>query len=218
MNGYNGISLFAVGGDKSTLHIPTPINRRSGLAPSLQEANKPSVTVTISDAARRAAATASTNQENTGTIIDLSLELRELIKQYDFRNITPRQMANLAGELFDRKVISQDAASNFIGVEKDTFVERNLDKPMDMIAHFQLMLDVVETNRLTDPSSDFAVANRKHGSQTLADIISFAVSERTEISTHQGVSVQDLQIEREKQHIRAKLFMLAHPAKIFLQL
>lgn len=135
-------------------------------------------TVTISDAARRAA---SLDPIGDNAAISAITELHSLIKQYDFHSITPRQMANLAGELFKRGEISNEAACSFIGVEMNTVVERDPNKPIDMVAHFKFMLDTVATAASGDATLSYAAANRKQASQALADVISFANSDRQHI-------------------------------------
>lgn len=154
-----------------------PTLRQSNSSPSNDVA---STVVTLSDAARRAAAAvklAPTEEEaKTAT------ELRDLIRQYDFHSITPRQMANLGGELFKRREISQEAACSFIGVEMNTVVEMDPDQPIDMIAHFKRMQDVVEEAARTDSTLSYAVTYRQIATQAFADVMSFARSGRLHVS------------------------------------
>lgn len=136
-------------------------------------------TVKISEEGRKAA---SLDGGSTTAEISSTTNLRELIKSYDFHNITPRQMANLSGELFKRNEISEEAACSFNGIELNTVSTMNPDKPIDLVAHFQRMLDTVSTAARSDSTLNYAVDYRKQASQALADIISFAQSEREHIS------------------------------------
>lgn len=145
----------------------------------LQVVNSSVSIVTISDAARHAATLdpKDNNFKNTDTP-----ELRDLIMQYDFHSITPRQMGNLGCELFKRGEISNEAACSFVSVEMDTVIERDPDKPIDMVAHFQRMQNDVETEARSDSTLGYAVYYRKQASQTLADVLSFVDSGRNHIS------------------------------------
>lgn len=110
-------------------------------------------------------------------------ELRSLLKQYDFHNITPNQMSALGVMLFMKGEISQDVSCSFISVEMNFVDEPDPDKPMDMVAHFNWMLGIVENEYKTDSSFDFAVKYRQQASQGLADVMSFVKSNRNHIST-----------------------------------
>lgn len=134
--------------------------------------------VTISDAARQAA---SVNRTSASDSVDAAAGLRDFIRQYDFNSITPQQMATLGGELRKRGEISQDVACSFIGVEMDTFVAMDRNMPIDMIAHFKMMQEIPEDAALTDPTLNFAVAYRRDASQALANVISFANSNRPHV-------------------------------------
>jgi aldehyde:ferredoxin oxidoreductase len=156
-----------------SFRAPTIIQPRSPAA-----FNSPATVVRISDAARQ---TASVDKATTSDSIAAAAELRDLVKRYDFRSITPTQMSALAGELRKRGEISQDAACSFISVEMNTVIEMDPSKPIDMIAHFKMMQDTVENAALGDSSLAFGVAYRREASQALANVISFANSDRPHI-------------------------------------
>jgi len=207
----NGSSL----GARRVLTIPTP--RIEASAPQIF--SSPSVTVTISDAARDLATaepnpfSAEVAARGTNAFIHPDTDLRELLKQYDFQNITPRQMRHLGNELFSRGEISEQANSSF-GVALDLNEPMPLDKPIDVISHFQKMNDMVEGLARTDSANfDYAIAHRKHLSQTFEDIRSFVESDRKEVSTHQGVTVKDLEEILRRDQREAALVLQAHPPK-----
>lgn len=137
-----------------------------------------SAIVTISDAARHAAS--ADNIPPPGGI-STTAELRSFIKQYDFHNTTPTQMATLAGELRKRGEISNDAACSFIGVETNTIIEMDPNKPIDMVAHFKMMLDTVENAARSDPTLSFAVSYSRGAYKALEDVMSFANSDRPRV-------------------------------------
>lgn len=110
-------------------------------------------------------------------------ELRSLLSKYDFNNITPRQMANLGGELFKRGEISDNVACSFIGVEKNTVVEMDENKPINMNKHFDLMLSIVTDAASKETGWEFGLAYRQNASQALKDIQSFVKSDRLCLST-----------------------------------
>ena len=192
-------------------------------ASSSDTLNPPSVTVTLSDEARQLASveppivSAEIAARGTNAFIKSDTDLRELLKQYDFRNITPRQMTHLGNELLARGEISWEANINF-SVANNLATPMDQDKPIDLIAHFQTMNEGVERAARSDSGYDYAIANRKHASQTFEDIMSFVESDRTEISTHQGVSVRDLDEIRQQQHLEAALVLLKHPPKFIFSI
>lgn len=148
----------------------------------LRTVDNPVSTVTISDAARQAA-TVDLKNNSTVNSSSAASELRDLIKQYDFHNITPRQMAALGGELYKRGELSEDEVGGFIGVEKNTEVEMNPDKPIDMVAHFNRMLDTFEAAARDDSTMNSAAVYRRQDSKALADVMSFVSSDRRHVST-----------------------------------
>ena len=180
--------------------------------------------ITISQAARQLASSDKSRAISTevtsrgiNAIIEPGLQLRELLKQYDFHSITPRQMAHLSGELFARGEISDEASGAFIGTENDTNVLRSLDEPMDMVAHFQMLSDSVEISACSDSTLAFGVAYSKHVNQSLADIVSFVESDRDRIATNQGVNLQDLEALRRQQHIDAAMTLLKYPPRSMIR-
>jgi hypothetical protein len=142
--------------------------------------NSPSTIVTISGPASHAASVNKASPSDSAEV-RAAAELRDLIKQYDFHSITPRQMSTLAGELRKRGEISQDAACSFIGVEMNTVVEMDPNRPIDMTAHFKMMQDTVEEAARSDSTLNFAVDYRRQASQALEDVISFVNSDRLHV-------------------------------------
>lgn len=173
------LNLLSQAARGSALSLPTIHVRQQVSSPV---ANNPESTVSISEAALRKASAekAAVDQPEKD---DPASELRDLVKQYDFHNITPRQMANLAGELYKRGEISDIATGGFIGVEKNTVVPMDENKPIDMVAHFQWILNNVEDAVQSDSSLKDAVSFRREDSKALADIMSFANSNRKHVTT-----------------------------------
>ena len=163
----------------SALHLPTITVRPQVSSPNVRN---PESTVSISEAALRKASAEKAAVDQPAKD-DPASELRDLVKQYDFHNITPRQMANLAGELYKRGEISDIATGGFIGVEKNTVVPMDENKPIDMVAHFKRMLNNVEDAVQSDSSLKDAVSFRREDSKALADIMSFANSNRKHVTT-----------------------------------
>lgn len=167
---------------KTGLVLPKPV-----LTPSPATINEDGLrtVVKISDAGQRLAVIdGARNLKVVET--ESAKELRNLLKQYDFHNMTPNQMSELGGMLLMRGEISQDVACSFISIEMNFVDEPDPNKPMDMVAHFNMMLDVVENEYKTDPSFDFAVAYRQQASQALADVLSFVKSNRNHIAPSFG--------------------------------
>lgn len=179
MMNINGIFPWILNEHKTGLVLPKPVLQQS---PTAINEDGLRTAVKISDAGRRLAeADVARNRKVPET--DSAKELRNLLKQYDFHNITPNQMSELGGMLFMKGVISQDVANSFISVEMNFFDEPDPNKPMDMVAHFNMMLDVVENEYKTDHSFDFAVKYRQQASQGLADVLSFVRSNRNHLSS-----------------------------------
>jgi hypothetical protein len=137
--------------------------------------------VTISEEARSVQASGKQKAVTAGS--KKADELRALLSKYDFNNITPRQMANLGGELFKQGEISQDVACSFIGTEKDTVVELDENKPINMNKHFDFMLSVVTDAASKETGFEFGLTYRQNASQALNDIQSFVKSDRLHIAT-----------------------------------
>jgi len=173
------LNLLSQAARSSALKLPT-INVRPRVSSPV--ANNQVSTVSISEAARRKASAEKTAVDQPAKD-DPASELRDLVKQYDFHSITPRQMANLAGELYKRGEISDIATGGFIGVEKNTVVPMDENKPIDMVAHFQWILNNVEDAVQSDSSLKDAVSFRREDSKALADIMSFANSNRQHVTT-----------------------------------
>lgn len=165
--------LIGINSENSTFKIPRPMLTR----PAHPEVPvEPASMVNISEAGRNALAQATGANKKAN-------ELRELLQQYDFHHISPRQLANLAGELVKQGEMSREAPNAFIGVELDTLIPMDPDQPIDMVAHFKMMLDSIEAAAATDPTLDYALAHRRQASQVLADVMSFANSSRLHLST-----------------------------------
>jgi hypothetical protein len=136
--------------------------------------------VRISVAARKLSSSGETTTEGT----DPASAMRELLAKYDFHSITPRQMAEVGGALYERHEISTDAASSFIGVETNLVEPMDADKPIDMVQHFQHMLDVAADANKREPGYfDFAVKFRQEASRALTDVMTFVADDRSHVST-----------------------------------
>jgi hypothetical protein len=133
--------------------------------------------VNISDAAR------SLSNQSTAAEGREASELRDFLSKFDFRSITPRQLAQVGGALFERGEISEDAASAFVGVETNLVESLNPDKPIDVVQHFQHMLSVAAAANEKEPGYfDFAVKFRQEASKALDDTISFVSDGRSHIT------------------------------------
>jgi len=144
----------------------------------LREAAEQSAQVSISDAAKRAAAM---DAGKPGTPLVAVQDLHELIAQYDFHVITPRQLSFLAEELYSRGELTAREAANLVGTEADTEPPRDPNAPIDMQAHFDRMLSIWAEEGKRDSTLDWAARNRELASSTLADLMSFATSDRARI-------------------------------------
>jgi hypothetical protein len=173
------LNLLSQAAKGSALSLPTIHVRPQVSSPVV---NNTESTVSISGAARRKASAEKAAVDQPAKD-DPASELRALVKQYDFHNITPRQMANLAGELYKRGEISDVAEGGFIGVELNTEVAMDENKPIDMVAHFKRMLNNVEDAVQSDSALKDAVSFRRQDSKALADIMSFADSNRKHVTT-----------------------------------
>jgi hypothetical protein len=171
-----GVFPWMTNEPETGLFLPKP-----ALPPSPTTVNEDGLrtVVTISDAGRQLA---EADVARKAAETESAKELRNILKQYDFHNISPNEMSALGGMLFMRGEISGDVACSFIGVEKNFADEPDPDKPMDMVGHFNMMLDIVQNEFKTDPSFDFAVRYRQQASQGLADVMSFVKSYRNHIS------------------------------------
>jgi hypothetical protein len=136
--------------------------------------------VNISDAARTLASNAVKPESPSAE----TSELRKFLSKFDFHNITPRQMAEVGGELFKLEEVSEDVASAFIGVEMNLVNEMDPDQPIDMEKHFEHMLNVATGANAAEPGYfDFAVKFRQEASKALQDTISFISDDRSHIAT-----------------------------------
>jgi hypothetical protein len=179
MMNISGISPWMLNQQETGLILPKPVFPSS---PSAVNEDGLRTVVKISDAGRRLAEVYNARNLSVAET-ESAKELRNYLKQYDFHNISPNQMSQLGGMLFMRGEISQDAVGSFISVEMNFADEPDPDKPMDMVAHFNMMLDVVEKEYKTDRSFDFAVKYRQEASKGLADVLSFVKSNRNHISS-----------------------------------
>ena len=172
-------ALFKKASLQPTLRIPQ-LRRAPAASPATTSAQS-ATTVQISDEARRQIA--GTDSQSTATT-DPAFQLRQLVAKYDFRSITPRQMAHVAGALFEAKELSENAATSFVGVDFNLAEQMDPDKPIDMVAHFKHMQDVAEDANVREPGYfDFAVKFREEASQALRDVMSFATDTRVHVST-----------------------------------
>jgi hypothetical protein len=106
-----------------------------------------------------------------------SSELRQLLAKYDFHAISPRQMAQVGGKLFERGLLSENAATSFIGVETNLVEPMDPDKPIDMVQHFARMLNVAVDADAREPGYfDFAVRFRQEASRALRDVMALGSS------------------------------------------
>ncbi|MDH3326441.1 MAG: hypothetical protein OEM38_06980 [Gammaproteobacteria bacterium] len=210
MTDYFKISLHSP--NSNSLRAPKPVIRNLDSSPL----ERLGVSASISAEGKRAVVDYSLSFAD----VDKSLSTRELLKQYDFNNITPWQMTGLSAVLFERGDISVEASGSFINVQMDFGIEKDKNEPMDMVSYFKNKLDNVKTIARTDSSFSYAVAYQQHTSQTLEDVISFIDSDRTEVSTHQGVSSEDLRIESVRQSLKAATTLLRQMdfSKLFNQL
>ena len=214
-------------GARGGLSIPRPaVNPRvEEFSPRVNPSS--GVTVSISDGAQHLA-TAESNPfsaevaaRGTNAFIDPDTDLRELLKQYDFRSITPRQLMHLGNELFNRGEISEEANGHF-SVANDLHepmqpykpIKMHPDKPIDVISHFEKMRGAIEEAARTNSGNyDYGIASMKHFTQTFDDIRSFVESDRKEISTHQGVTVKELDEIGRRLRQEAALVLQAHPRR-----
>lgn len=164
---------------KSALVLPRPV---FGAPATITNEEGLKTVVDISNTGRRLAAADSARTRNV-TETESAKELRSFLKKYDFHSITPNQMSEIGGMLFMKGEVSQDVACSFISVEMNFVDEPDPNKPMDMVAHFNWMLDIVQKEYQTDSSFDFAVKYRQQASQALADVLSFMKSTRNNIAT-----------------------------------
>jgi hypothetical protein len=156
---------------QSTLRIPQ-LKRDAPLAPPTSNQS-----ATVVHFSKEASAVATDAGKDSGS------ELRALLGQYDFHNISARQMAQVGGVLFERKEISAHAAASFIGVETNLAEPLDPDKPIDMVQHFQRMSDAAAGANVREPGYfDFAVKYRQEATKALTDVMSFATDNRTHIS------------------------------------
>lgn len=179
MMNISGFSPWTLNEQKTGLVLPRPV-----LDPSPSAVNEDGLrTIVNISAAGQRLATIDGTRTRSVTETEPAKELRNLLKQYDFHNMTPNQMSELGVVLFSRGELSEEIASSFYSVEKNFFDEPDPNKPMDMVAHFNWMLSVVENEYKTDPSLDYAVKYRQQASQALADVMSFTKSNRNHISS-----------------------------------
>ncbi|WP_156382452.1 hypothetical protein [Acidovorax sp. Leaf160] len=128
----------AMSGDfKPTIRLK--INSPPGL-----DAQNTGTKVTISKDAYQAADLDSSQSVNTNRPL-AGVSLKDLLARYDFKNVTPEDFAELAAELLARKQISGEVAGNFMGTHIDLVKAVPRDKPINMIAHMELMAETAKT-------------------------------------------------------------------------
>jgi len=169
--------LFSPLKHSSALTIPRP----TVTAPQSVSMASSSAKITISNEARSALAL--DKQKILTGEAKKADELRSLLSQFDFNNITPRQMADLGGILFMRGEISQDVACSFIGIEKDTVVEIDENKPINLNKHFDFMLSAVADAARKESGWEFGLTYRQNASRALNEIQSFVQSDRLHLAT-----------------------------------
>lgn len=170
-------ALFSPLNHSSALIIPRP----TVTMPQSVGAVSSSAKITISNEARSALAL--DKQKILAGEAKGADELRSLLSQYDFNNITPRQMADLGGTLLMRGEISQDVACCFIGIEKNLVVELDEIKPINLNEHFDFMLSVVADAARKESGWEFGLSYRQNASKALNDIQSFVQSNRLHLAT-----------------------------------
>lgn len=170
-------ALFNQLNHSSALIIPRP----TVTTPQSVEVVSSSAKITISNEARSALAL--DKQKILTGEAKKADELRSLLSQYDFNSITPRQLADLGGILFMRGEISQDVACSFIGIEKDTVVEIDENKPINLNEHFDFMLSAVADAARKESGWEFGLTYRQNASRALNDIQSFVQSDRLHLAT-----------------------------------
>lgn len=154
---------------------PAPAKLLTGLPNSGSRSD--AVRVTLSPASRMQAAPSAAELEKAA-------EMRALLGKYDFRNVTPREMALLANKLSEGYgELSREAIESFIGIEKNLVAEIDPDTRIDMVAHFDRMLAGAQQANTREPGYfDFTVQYRQLASKTLSDVMSFAASDRLHIA------------------------------------
>lgn len=140
-----------------------------------QEAVNSVTRTTISPEAYRAAATGDVQSVDVNRPL-AGLSLKDLLGKYDFKNVTPEQFAQLAGELLARKEISKEVAGNFMGTDLDKVESIPRNKPINMLEHMEMMAEVAKT------PSPIAIKSRDEELSTLKNMISFAKGERLSLS------------------------------------
>ena len=94
--------------------------------------------------------------------------LKKILSQYDLTNITPNQLGQLGGTLFEQGYISQTTAAVFVSTEGDT-IGRDPNKPINAIDHFQFMLGLV--NDMAKNSVNDMTMSKQYYSDSLNTVI-----------------------------------------------
>jgi len=149
------------------------------------EQASPSSIVNISSAAIAKASQSATTQA-TDLGVQAPNALREEIGKYDFTAITPNQLTQLAVDLTDKKELSPLLFPAFAGVQSNTIVEMDPNKPINLAQHFDWMLSIVSDAAQSDSTLARALEFRQEASRFLNDMISFTSSDREHISTSVG--------------------------------
>lgn len=146
---------------------------------SMPNAAQSATTVHLSEAARNVGnGTSPAASEAARTN---AAEMREMLSQLDFRNIAPRQMAELGTELFSRNELTDVEASAFIDLENDFATTQPSDKALDAIAHFERLL-ADEYKYESENGTDNGIRFRYAGLTALHNAISFVHSVRMHIA------------------------------------
>ncbi|MEW9898259.1 hypothetical protein ABWL39_06460 [Chitinivorax sp. PXF-14] len=124
------------------------------------------------------------NQLDDAAITDKPADLIQLLSKYDLRQITPRQLAELGGELYKRGEISDNAVGAMIGMLGD-IDGTTPDKPVDAIQHFEKMLSVV-SEAINDGEQELAFAKnyRNEALHTIYNLDRFIHSSSKGITFH----------------------------------
>lgn len=125
------------------------------------------------------------DQVNDTSLSGKADELKQLLSNYDLRNITPNQLANLGGELYRRGEISDNAVGAMMGTMAE-IDGTDPNKPIDAIEHFEKMLSIV-SNAISggEQGLGFAQDYQNEALHTIYNLDSAIHSIRGGISFHE---------------------------------
>ena len=111
--------------------------------------------------------------------------LKQLLSKYDLRHITPNQLANLGGELYQRGEISDNAVGAMMGTLAD-IDGTDANKPIDAIQHFEKMRSVVSyAINSGEQGLDFAMDYRNEALHAIYNLDRVIHSARDGVSFHE---------------------------------